>query len=180
MFQYLGLILVLISWTAGTYLVQKWHDTYAMSISKHAASAKGASRLFAIVLGGGSVLFYWWLIQWFRPHLELGAIFTVLVGLTATAQIIVGIVPDTIGWRHHIHQKAAAIMAVCYAPLTYLILTSTAIDTPTRVIVYVCITCTIAAGLFLFSVKRARDYYLFFQSLYIVAFQVIILSVAYL
>jgi hypothetical protein len=179
MFHYLGLILVPISWLGGVYLVRKWRGTYAMSISQHAASAKGASKLFAGVLGGGSVLFYWWLIQWFTPHLKLGEVFVVILIFTATAQIIVALIPDIVGWQQHIHQKVALIMAACYIPLTYLILSSSKVSTSARIIAYVLIICTVLAGLLFICVKKAHNYYLFFQSLYIVAFQVIILSAAY-
>lgn len=180
MFQYMGLILVPISWLAGIYLVRKWRGTYAMSISKHAASAKGATKLFAIVLGGGSVLFYWWLIQWFTPHLELGTRFVVLLCFTAAAQIIVALVPDSVGWRHHIHQKVAVTMAVCYAPLAYLILTSGKITNFARLIGYLFIAYVIMVVVLFFFVKKSREYYLIFQSLYIAAFQLVILTAAYL
>ncbi|HEX7633180.1 MAG TPA: hypothetical protein VF401_02530 [Candidatus Saccharimonadales bacterium] len=179
MFQYLGLILVPISWVAGVYLVRKWRGTYAMSISKHAASAKDASKLFAVILGGGSALFYWWLIEWFTPHLKLGSVFVILLSFTAAAQIVVALIPDTIGWRHHVHQKVALAMAACYVPLTYLILASGNVSTAARVIAYACVASTLIAGLLFLCVKKARNYYLIFQSMYIVAFQVIILSVAY-
>jgi hypothetical protein len=180
MFQYLGLILVPISWLAGIYLVRKWRGTYAMSISKHAASAKGASKLFAVVLVGGGGLSYWWLIQWFTPHLELEAVFVVLLSFTAIAQIVVVLIPDTIGWRHHVHQKVALTMAACYVPLTYLILASSKVSTPARIIAYICIANVVVAWLLFLSVKKTHNYYLIFQSLYIVAFQIIILSAAYL
>lgn len=180
MFQYLGLTLVPISWLAGVYLVRKWRGTYAMSISKHAASAKGASMLFAVVLGGGSGLFYWWLLQWFTPHLELGAVFGVLLIVTATAQIIVALIPDTIGWRHHVHQKIALTMAACYVPLIYLILASGKVSTFAQIISYICIAYMAVAILLFLFVKKAHNYYLIFQSLYIVSFQIIILSAAYL
>lgn len=179
MFQYLGLILVLISWLAGIYLVRKWRGTYAMSISKHAASAKGASKLFAIVLGGGSVLFYWWLIQWFTPHLKLGTVFVVLLGFTAAAQIVVALIPDTIGWRHHAHQKIAFTMSVLYLPITYMILSSDQVSTAARLISFLCLGYMLIAAIGFFAFKKLRNYYLIFQSLYIVAFQIIILSTAY-
>jgi len=179
-FPYLGLILVPISWLAGIYLVRNWHGTYSMSISKHAASAKNASKFFAVVLVGGGVLSYWWLIQWFTPHLGLGTIFVALLSFTAIAQIVVAIIPDVLGWQHHVHQKVAVIMAACYVPLTYLVLASSKVSLSARIIAYVCIAFTIVVGLLFFFVKKARSYYLVFQSLYIVAFQIIILSSAYL
>lgn len=180
MFQYLGLILVPISWVAGLYIIVKWRGTYAMSISKHAASAKDASILFAIVLGIGSVFFYWWFIQWFAPHLGLGTGFVALLSFTGVAQVVVALVPDTVDWRHHVHQKVALTMAACYAPLTYLILTSDEISTAAQVVGYIAIAYAAVAALLYLFVKKAHNYYLIFQSLYIVAFQLVVLSAAYL
>ena len=180
MFHYLGLILVITSWVAGVYMVRKWSGTYAMSISKHAARAKGASTLFLIVLGVGSTLFYWWLIKWLTPHLGLGSVFVALLSFTAVAQILVALVPDTFGWRHQVHQKVALAMAACYLPLTYLIVTSSKVSTYARMISYICLAYMIVAASVFFFTKKARNYYLLFQSLYIVAFQIVILAAAYL
>jgi hypothetical protein len=160
-------------------MIRKWRGTYAMSISKHAASAKGASILFAVILGIGSTFFYWWFIQWFTPHLGLGAGFVALLSFTGAAQVVVALIPDTIGWRHHVHQKVALTMAACYAPLTYLILTSNKISTFARVVGYVAIAYAVVAALLFIFVKKAHNYYLIFQSLYIVAFQLVVLSAAY-
>lgn len=180
MFQYLGLALVPISWVAGVYMVRKWRGTYAMSISKHAASTKGASALFTIVLGVGSGLFYWWLIRWVTPHLGLGALFVVLLSVTAAAQIIVALIPDSFGWRHHVHQKVALSMAILYLPLIYLILTSSNISNIAQVVGFACLAYMLIAAIGYATIKQLRNYYLIFQSLYIVAFQLIILAAAYL
>jgi hypothetical protein len=65
MFKYLGLVLVLVTWFAGVYLVTKWRDRTLPTISRHAASSKRASLLFAAVLIICGLLFYLWIIRWF-------------------------------------------------------------------------------------------------------------------
>jgi hypothetical protein len=116
---------------------------------------------------------------WCENGVDLGASFIVLLSLTAVAQILTALVPDTMGWRHHVHQKVALTMAIFYLPLTYMIVTSSKASTPARIIAYTCIAyMAVAASIFCFT-KKVRNYYLVFQSLYIVAFQIIILSAAY-
>jgi hypothetical protein len=95
------------------------------------------------------------------------------------AQFIVAIVPDTNGWRHMVHHKIALGMAALYIPLTYLVLSSGRVSGVAKMVSAVCIAYMVVATFLFFFVKWARSYYLIFQSLYIVAFQVIILSAAY-
>lgn len=180
MFEYLGLILSLIIWVAISFMLIKWRGTYAMSISQHAASAKGAYNLLFITLIGGGLLFYCWLLFWFAPHLVLPRVFIFILSLTVLLQVIAGIIPDSTDWRHRTHQGAAYFMAVLYIPLAYLIISSGNISTLTTIISTVCISYIFFSAYLFFFVKRARKYYLIFQSLYIISFQIIILSAAYL
>ncbi len=75
MLQYFGLVLVIASWIGGYYLVRRWYDKDLPTISKHAASNKVAARIFAIIIVGFGLIFYYWLNHWFAPHLGLNAYF---------------------------------------------------------------------------------------------------------
>lgn len=180
MLEYLGLVLVPISWITIGYIVYKWRGTYAMSISQHAASAKGAYNLLFVTLIAGGLVFYYWLLAWFTPHLELPKTFSYVLSLTMLLQIVAGAIPDSTGWKHRTHQSAAYFMAVLYIPLTYLIVASENISTLAKVVGAVCISYIFFSAYLFFFVKKTRNYYLIFQSLYIFAFQIIILSAAYL
>lgn len=180
MFAALGLLLTAVTWIAGAYLVRTWRGTYKMSISQHAASARGASKIFTVtlVLIGG--VFYIWLVGWFVPHLELGSVSVALLSVTVTLQFISGLIPDSYGWRKIVHRATAYTMAGLYIPLTYLIVSSDQLTAAAQYVSAVCITyMAVATFLFIFA-KWAKNYYLIFQSFYIVAFQLIILSAAYL
>ena len=180
MLQYFGLALVVGSWVGCYYLVRRWYDKKLPTISRHAASNKAASRIFAGILIGFGLVFYYWLIRWFIPHLELNVYFQGMLALTIVCQILVGLAPDTSGWSRTIHRWAAYTMGVLYLPLSVLILASDQLSVLARILcsllaAYMLITFILVAVL-----RKAKSKYLFFQASYLVAFQVLILSAAYL
>ena len=178
--KFLGLFLVLISWTAGAYMLRKWRGLRSMSISQHAASNSSALRLFASVLIIGGLASYIWLVKWFVPELDLSVLFVALLTITLFAQIIAALIPDTRGLKSRMHRAAAYSGAFLYLPLSYLILAAPKISSQAKIIGLVCFAYMIIACLAYFFVKKARSHYLTFQALYIVAFQVIILAAAYI
>lgn len=178
--KFLGLLLVLLTWATGAFILKKWPNARSMSMSQHAASNPAAVKLFGAVLIGGGLIFYAWLVKWFVPTLDLTILFIVLVTGTLLTQIIAALIPDISGWSSKIHRASAYSGAFLYLPISYLILAAPKISIPARVIGLVCFAYMITACLAYFFVKRARDHYLVFQVLYIMAFQVIILAAAYL
>ena len=179
MFQYLGLFLVLSSWLGGYLLISRWYDKSLPTISKHAASNKSASRLFAIILVLLGLLFYYWLIEWFTPYLKLTIIFQVILTLAILCQCIAAIIPDTNGWRSIIHRWAAYTMAVFYLPLSVLIIISPHLAFIVRVICSLLFAYMFIGFLLVALMGKAKSKYLFFQASYIVAFQLIVLLAAY-
>ncbi len=180
MLQYLGLVLVIASWISGYYLVRRWYNKDLPTISKHAASNKVASRIFAIIIIGFGLVFYYWLECWFAPHLGLNAYSQAILTFTIVCQILVGLAFDTTNWNRKIHRWAAYTMAVLYFPLSILVVTSDKITGIARIIctllaLYMLITFTLVA-----VARKAQGKYLFFQASFLIAFQLLILSAAYL
>jgi len=151
-----------------------------MSLSLHAASNKTASKLFALVLVVLGLLFYYWLVKWFTPHLDLPNAFVALLTITIICQCIAGLVADTEGWSHKVHYIAAYTMAYLYLPLSALILFADNIAHLAKVLGAICLAWMVVALMLFWFVKRTRPHYLLFQSSYIVAFQLVILFAAYL
>src|SRR5262245_50528551 len=88
MLQYFGLALVVGSWIGGYYLVRRWYDKSLPTISRHAASNKTASLIFAAILIGFGLVFYYWLNRWFIPHLDLSVYFQGILAITIACQIL--------------------------------------------------------------------------------------------
>jgi hypothetical protein len=180
MLQYFGLILVIASWIGGYYIISRWYDKDLPTISRHAASSKKASYIFAIILIGYGLIFYLWLSHWFAPHLELNSYFKVILALTVVCQILISLAPDTSGFSRKIHHWAAYTMAILYLPLSILIINSHKLSTAARIICIFLTLYVLIAFMLVAVAGKAKGKYLFFQASCLVAFQVLILSAAYL
>lgn len=178
--KYVGLAMVLSGWTALTYLLLKWRGTRAMSISQHAASADGATKLFAGTLIFAGLIFYIWLMTWFSDALHLSWLFKLVLTASFICMFIAAIVPDTKDWKRITHRAAAYTMAGLYIPITYLVVKTPDLSSTTKLIGIIAIAYMVFGWFLFFFVKKAWDYYLILQSIYIVIFQCTILSAAYI
>lgn len=179
MFHYLGLLIILCTWTAGLFLIRKTHDENLQTISKHAVSSVKTSLVFATAMITIGVLFYWWLLWWLKPHLALSAAFTVVGSLTTTCQIAIGLFPDTHGWVQQVHRLTAYSMAVLFLPLAVLITLSSQLLPAVQILCALLVLYMFTSFFVIVIMRKVRKYYLFFQTMYIVAFDVIILLAAY-
>ncbi|MBL8122423.1 hypothetical protein JNM87_06795 [Candidatus Saccharibacteria bacterium] len=149
------------------------------TISRHAASTKRASLLFAVVLIGCGSLFYVWLLRWFVPHLQLGVLFEIVLTLAILGQIITALAPDIEGLSRTVHHYAAYTMAILFMPLAWLIFTAPHISAPARLFVGIAGFYLISSFTTVVILGKLRRYFLPFQASYIIVFQCAILVAAY-
>lgn len=74
----------------------------------------------------------------------------------------------------------SALLGLVLIALSWFIVSSQNISRAARLIGDIHLLYMVVATALFFTVKKTRDKYLIFQSLYIIAFQIIILSTAYL
>jgi hypothetical protein len=180
MFTWLGLIATIFVWAGLALLLTRWRDSKRTSISSHGASAPGAALLFKILLVGSSVLYYVWLVGWYVPHLQLHAVFTVLLTVAMVYQVVTGLVNGQSGLSKDIHDYTSQTMALLYIPLTALVLQSPRLSLVSLIICAVLFAYMLNTHLIVEVMKRLKSKHLFFQTAYIVAFQLFILVSAYL
>ena len=180
MCEYCGLILVVLSWLGGYLLISKFYDKSLPTISKHAASHRTASWLFAAILILLGAAFYWWLIEWFTPHMELSVVFSLILTVTIVCQFIAALAPDIDGWRGVTHRWSAWLMAVLYLPLSALIILSPQLTLPTQIICSLLFAYMLVGFVLVAMMGKAKSKYLQLQASYIVSFQLIILVAAYM
>jgi hypothetical protein len=161
------------------YLVTKWRDKNLPTISRHAASSRRASLLFAVVLIGCGILFYAWLMAWFVPHLQLGLPFQVVLTLAVACQVVTALAPDTEGLSRKVHRYAAYTMAVLYLPLIAFMITDTHLSGVARIVGSLLGLYMLATFIIVVMLGKAKSRYLLFQALYIMMFQSAILVAAY-
>lgn len=180
MFQYFGFVLVMLSWLGGYFLVSRWYDKSLPTISRHAASNRTASRLFAVVLILIGAAFYYWLIEWFSPHLQLSMLFEVILTITILCQFVAALAPDVDGWRGVVHRWSAYLMAVLYAPLSVLIIASSQVALPVQILCSLLLAYMVIGFVLVAMLGKAKEKYLPLQASYIISFQLIILIAAYI
>lgn len=179
MLKLLGVLSIFISWVAGFYLLTNWRGAKSMSISQHAASAKHAYLLFAVTLTVSGSLLYVFILGWFMPHLRLGFWFGFLYAVTFLAQLVAAWVPDIRGLAHRIHFCAAYFMAFLFMPLALYVTVAANISPVSRIVSALCLGYMIVAWIIFITLRKAREKYLIFQALYIIAMQIVILSSSY-
>ena len=180
MFEYFGLILVVLSWLGGYLLISRFYNKDLPTISKHAASNREASWLFAAILILVGAAFYWWLIKWFVPHLELTFEFQVILTITILCQFIAALAPDVDGWRGVAHRWSAWLMAIFYLPLSVFIIASPQMTLMLQVICSLLLVYMFIGFVLVAMMGKAKSKYLPLQASYIVSFQLIILVAAYM
>lgn len=180
MLEYLGLVLVLISWILAAALIFKWRDKDLDTISRHGATTRKAALFFLIALIGLGVPFYYWILHWLVPHLGLGAWFEVVIAIALVLNIATAVITDTLGWRRHVHRVTAFGMAILFLPISLLVLLAPATSNLAQVIGWVLMVYMLASFIMVAMLGAGKRHYLIFQTFYLVSWQCILLSAAYI
>jgi hypothetical protein len=179
MIAWLGLLMIVMTWLTGWYLLTRWRNADLISISSHAASSRSAALLFATVLMTCGTLLYWWLGYWLGPRLDLGPAYYVILIAAYCCQSVAALVPDKTGWRRSVHKWGAWTMAYLFLPLAWLVATAPSASSFARVLC-VLLAAYMTVGVILVMARQIGARFLFFQASYIVALQLIILTAAYM
>ena len=175
----LGVISIVLSWLAVGYLLRKWRGTKAMSMSLHAASDLRAYLFFGVSLTLTGAMLYAFMLVWFIPRYSLGVVFTGLICAAILGQMIAAWVPDVPGIKRIIHRVAAYGMAATFIPMTLVIVSSGHIPMAARVVGSLALGYMIVS-LSLLAFGKLKAHYLILQVLYVLLFQLLLLSAAYL
>jgi hypothetical protein len=124
--------------------------------------------------------FYYWLIEWFSPHLQLSMLFEVILTITILCQFVAAVAPDVDGWRGVVHRWSAYLMAVLYVPLSVLIIASSQVALPVQILCSLLLAYMVIGFVLVAMLGKAKEKYLPLQASYIISFQLIILIAAYI
>lgn len=160
-------------------LVRKWPQGFHATFSQHAAAYRHTilyyNLLFTIVLPL-LVLFF---VGWFAPYFELPPVFTICLVISAVAQYIVTIIPETGGWKTRWHRIITAISALLILPALTVLLFAPSLSFVGRLIVLVGLFVMLGILVFAVIVNGKHRYLLWLQAGYYTAFLMPILLVAY-
>lgn len=175
----LGLTCVLIIWASGFYLVRRWPGSLNMSLSLHAAAHRSAYWFFAVMMTTIGLVFSFFMVRWFIPHFELPTAFLIAYILTFCLQLITAWVPDAPVWPSHIHRAAAYSMAAMFFVLTVMLAATKSIAMSPRLFCVLMAVTMLASAAGVALIPRMRPHYLLYQSGFVIALDLAILSVTF-
>lgn len=178
----LGLVSIVILWIAFAILLIKWRGHKGMSLSMHGSSTKAAYILFASVLIVHGILFHMFMLQWFIPQFKLNETFIMILNITMIFLYATAIIPDTSVLLKKIHRTVAFSMALYLFIIVVYVLNSVQLSSIPTVLGIVAAAFMVVTWIGLFAVKRLEviKYFLMYQIVYVVSFQIFIISVTYL
>lgn len=179
----IALTALIIFWVALVLLLTKWPRTRNKSISQHSASFRETFIFFTIVQAVVGFILYLFVIDWLIPSFHFSLLFTIVYTITAWFQIISAFIPDKLeGLGSAIHQHMANTFALGMFLTTILLCLAPTIHGWPKLLFYA-VLLYMAFGMSLIISKRGKPHllsnYLMFQVIYIVAFQVAFMAVAF-
>jgi hypothetical protein len=177
----LGVISIGLACTAGWFLLRRWPQGRASSISRHAGRQRTSYFLFASTLTLCGLLFSLFMWRWFGPTIGADWPFYVFLGLAIIFQLLTAWLPDNGqgGKISQTHGLVAFSMALMMQLLVACVALAPDVQPISRMTAWLVFTLmAIFWYLFLF-VKRSRGHFLIFQTLYIASFYVVIVLASY-
>lgn len=178
-FKPLGLLSITLTWLGLLFLISKWRGNKSMSFSLHAAQSRSGHIFYIMLFSITLPIFYLVIINWYVPSLNLPNLFTYLLIVGIIGQFIAVWVPAVGGLIEKIHNFGAYLMASMLIPLSILVAFAQVQGLVKQIAVIGILYMTII-WIMHFDLKRIKPNYLYFQSIYIAFFHLIILLSTYL
>jgi hypothetical protein len=175
----LGVISILLTWLAISFILLTISRDLTRSVSHHAARERVNYFIFCILMTIGLALMWVFMYYWFIPTFTLPLLFGVITGIAIILELITTWVPLTEGWKYKVHESCSYAVAALIPFLTLFMVFSPKISTLS---LYFCLAMlgvmAFLTYLFVF-VKSARRHYLVYQNVYVAAFHISILSMLF-
>lgn len=177
----LGVGSIALAVAAAWFLLRRWPQGRASSISRHAGAQRSAYWLFAITLTICGVLLGIFMWRWFGPTIGAGWPFYVCLVITLAFQLLTAWLPDDGSGKRlsRAHGIVAFSMAGMMLPLAACIAVAPDISLPARAAAWTTVTYMAVAWYLFTFVAASRKHFLVYQAWYIVSFYVVVLLATY-
>lgn len=179
-YKSLGILSMVLLISAAFFIITRWKGNEAMSFSQYAAKHRGAYFVLALSLTITLSMFYLFIINWFVPKFGLTLLFPRLLAVGIISELIAAWIPDTKGLSMRIHNFFVTIVTFVIWVLPMIISLSSGVPFIARVISSIVVICMTAILLILFSSRKARYEFFYFQSAYVFVFQIAVMAATYM
>jgi Na+/glutamate symporter len=169
-FKFIGLLSIFLTWASIGYILFTIEKDLTKSISHHAVLKTKNYIIFSTLMSASLVLMYLFMTRWFIPTFRLPASFQITVILAIVLELITTFIPLTTGWKFTVHQLTSYGTALLIPVLLVSIALSSVISASSFYVAIVSVIVVTVLIFLFFFVKRARDHYLVYQSIFVAAF----------
>lgn len=178
--QHLGIISIVLMWTAIGVLLKRHAPTKHKAVSSHAAQKKTYALWFAVVEAPLTILFGVFMFGWFIPAYDLGFWFSVFTGFVVGGLFGASVVPQATGWRYATHQVFAFTLAIGMLLTNAYFLLDTDTASFGRLLALVGLVYMSAVWALGFSKSRVlSEHFLYFQLAYFISYDIPLLTITY-
>lgn len=176
----LGLISFLFFGVAVSYMLVRWSGDATKTFSQNAARYQSSTVYYAVVWAVSLIFLSLFVFGWFIPTLDLPTAFGVVFGIGVAGQMVAGLVPEIEGWRKVTHVVASSVMYL--STLVFVSMLSFHTTTPPagRVVSVSALTVMTAIFLSVLLFKRTHRYAVVLQTVHLVCFFGVLLTITYL
>ncbi len=150
------------------------------SISLHAAASKKTFILLAVLSPISMTLFIVFIIKWMAPTFNLSPVFVILSVVADVGYILAAWVPALEGRRGRLHDILAYGASLLLIPTAFILANSPNIATGSRLVNAVSVLTMLVILCVMVWHKPAKTKYLYYQIAYFLAFDISLLTAAYL
>lgn len=179
LYKWAGVIGFAVAWIAILLLLAIWETDKTKSISHHVANQRASYLMMAILESISLPLIWVFMIGWLTPVYQLNPLFPLLCSLIVLGLFIAAWVPVT-GPKRKYHDISAQTAAILSAPTTLVLALSPSISVHARMVNLVAFASLCLMIVLYFTVRGTHRYFLYFQIISFILFDVAILSAAFI
>jgi hypothetical protein len=124
-------------------------------------------------------LFYLFIWYWYVPRFDLGLPFVILTTIGVAGQLVATLFPAGSHKKGLVHEIASYIMGITFIPLSVMIALAD-VSLFAKIVATTAATYMVGSIILRFTWPGSMRHYLYFQTAYIAAFHIVILTSVYL
>ncbi len=162
------------------FLIYRWPQGKHMSFSQHAAAYRFTYLYYIVLFSITLPLLLLFMSRWFAPMFDLSVWFIVFIAISAAAQFIVVLIPDSGGKKSTYHRFFAFLSAILLLPALLMIIASDEVSNTGRLVSTFSLISMISVLGILIRNRAVHKDLLLLQTGYFTAFFMAILSASYI
>lgn len=179
-YKYFGLLSIVLLIIGLITVIKKWPHNASYSFSQHVAPKKSSILYYAALFFITMPLLVLFIMKWFTPQFGVSRWFGVLTLISAVAQCICTLVPETGGRKSLYHRFFAGLSAIVLIPSSLILLLWSRIDFIDKMLLGLGVVTMLWVVTIVVRSRAQHDNFLILQSVYFASFFVPILYISYL